>query len=590
MASVNRKDAKSAQFLMLSPPDLPLGRAGPILAGRRQAEGGRWRERRVVRSLLWPAGDERSGGGEGWASDLTLEPLVRALSLGSRYATAVRGVLIGLCRDPATIAYRQDLLDDLLALPVLATSLEGLLPGLGGVAAAGTSRWADEAGIFQVAGRLAELEAYVGSVRSLLAALEAVRAELRAPGWLALLDDLAASAESAEFRALESELPALRERLERASSVTLGVNLDAQLRPESATLLSINVERFGGQRSLLGRLLGAERDRQSGLSPLRQAGDRQAFGPDRQLFLDLSHLLEEVTAPVAAALTRYARIRGSSLGALEGELAFYLGAARLVRELRAAGYALNRPTIAPPEARLVHINGLYNLELALRLRAKPPTPPNPPAPVPNDVGFDENGRVFVLTGPNRGGKTTFTRAVGLAFVLAQAGLPVPADAAQLSPVDLIFTLFPAAEQAQTGMGRLDEEAARLATIFRQATAQSLVLLNEPLGSTSPREALAIARDVLSGLRMLGARAILVTHLHELAHTVEAINAAVEGSSQVASLVAGASADDPNDPEHAARTYRVTPGLPDGRSYAADIALAHGLQLSQIEQTLRERGV
>lgn len=538
-------------------------------------------------SLLYPAGAARPrGAGGAWADDLALEPIVRALALSHRHAGAVRGVLAELCADPATIVYRQDVLDDLLARPALAAALEGLLPALAAAAAAGTSRWAGEAGIFQIAGRLTELEAYIEAVRGLGAALDGASPPLAAAGWLALRAGLAEVAAGEEFKALAAALPALRAQIERAGSVTLGINLDPQLRPESATLITISPERFGGPRSLLGRLFGAEGERRSGLTPLRQAGERQPFGPDRQLFLDLSELLEEVAAPVAAALTRFARLGGGALAHLEGELAFFLGAARLVAALRAEGYALTRPALAPPEARLVEARGLYSLELALRLRAKPPANGAPPAPVPSDVAFDDGGRIFVLTGPNRGGKTTYTRAVGQALALAQAGLPVPAAAARVSPADAIYTLFPAAEQAQTGMGRLDEEAAQLGAIFRRATSRSLVLLNEPLGSTSPHEALAIARDVLCGLRMLGARAILVTHLHELAREAGALNAAVEGESRVASLVAGAEEGGGGEAE---RTYRVTPGMPGGRSYAADIAVAHGLHLSQIERTLRERG-
>jgi dsDNA-specific endonuclease/ATPase MutS2 len=426
-------------------------------------------------------------------------------------------------------------------------------------------------------------------VHGLLAALDASRPQLHAIGWQALRDDLEATAQTAEFRALAAELPALREQIERCSSVTLGVNLDAQLRPESATLLSVNAGRFGGPQGLLGRLLGG-RAGQAGISPLRQAGERQAFGPDRQLFLDLSQLIEEVTAPIAESLTRYARLSGAPLAALEGELAFYLGAARLIRSLRAESYVLTRPTIAPPDARVFQAQALYNLELALRLRGRPTAAGAPAAPVANDSSFDEAGRIFILTGPNRGGKTTFTRAVGLAIVMAQAGLPVPAAGAQISPADAIFTLFPAAEQVQTGMGRLDEEAGRLASIFRRATDRSLVLINEPLGSTSPREAIEIARDLVCGLRILGVRGILVTHLHDLAYAAETLNEAVEGPSRVATLVAGAEGDPAGGADHADRTYRISAGLPDGRSYAADIAVAHGLHLDQIRRTLHERGV
>lgn len=539
-------------------------------------------------SLLHPFGAASERRAHAWADDLAIEPIVRALALSSRYHGAVRAVLVELCIDQATIAFRQDLLDDLLARPALDAALEELLPALATAAAAGTSRWVGEAGIFQVAGRLAELEALIAAVRGLLAALDAATPPLAAPGWLALRRELQEQAARVEFRNLERELPALREQLERAGSVTLGINLDAQLRPEGATLLSVNAERFGSTRSLLGRLLSPERSLRTGITPLRTAGDRQPFGPDRQLFLDLSELLEEVTTPVAAALTRFARLSGAALAPLEGELAFVVGAARLVRALHGDGFALVRATIAPPDARLLVADGLYSLDLALRLRARPPANGVPDTPVPSAAAFDDaGGRIALLTGPNRGGKTTYTRAVGQALVLAQAGLPVPARAAEISPADAIFTLFPAAEQAQTGKGRLDEEAERLATIFRQATRHSLVLLNEPLGSTSPHEALAIARDVVCGLRMLGARAILVTHLHELAREAPALNAAVAGDSAVTSLVAGANEAADGD---AARTYTVAPGLPGSRSYAADIAVAHGLHLSQIQRTLRERAV
>lgn len=537
-------------------------------------------------SLLWSAAPPRQRlTPNAWEEDLGLPMLVRAITGSHRHAAQVRAVLAGLCSDPATIVYRQEVLADLLRLPALVTRLEGLLPQLAGLAQ-GTGRWAEESGVFQVAARLAELDLYVGAVQQLLAILEEQRADLRAAGWLELHAALHTLSAGAEFRSLVAELPALRTQIERAGSVTIGINLDARLHPESATLLGVSPGRFGGPRTLLGRLLGGERETQSGVTPLRQAGERQAFGPDRQLFQDLNHLLEEVTAPVAAALARYTRLNGSGLAALEGELAFYLGAARLIVALQREGYALCRPEIAPPVERTCHVAAAYSLELALRLREQPPAADSP-AIVPNDIAFDDEGRIFVLTGPNRGGKTTYTRAVGLIQALAQAGLHVPGSAARLSPVDAIFTLFPAAEHAQTGMGRLDEEAARLAAIFRSATPHSLVLLNEPLGSTSPAEALGIARDVLGGLRMLGARALLVTHLHDLARVALTLNTAVDGVSRVGSLVAGVTN---GVADQAARTYRITAGAPAAQSYAADIALQHGLHLSQIARTLQERGL
>jgi len=477
-------------------------------------------------------------------------------------------------------------LEDLLRLPEPATRLETVLPRLAGPAHAGSSHWED-AGVFQVTARLAELEMYVEYVQGLLTALEAVQTGLQAAGWRDLLAELRDQTATLTFRALQTELPELRARIEHARSVTVGINLDTQLRPESATLLGIDAGRFEGPRSLLGRLLRGEAALQAGVTPLRLAGDRQPFGPDRRLFQDLSSLLEEVTTPVAQALARYTQIESRVLTGLEGEVAFYLGARQMILQLQSAGYALCRPEIAPCAARICQVRGAYNLELLLRLRLHSSTGENPPTVVPNDISFDDAGRVFVLTGPNRGGKTTFTRAVGQVQMLGQAGVYVPGSAARISPVDRIFTLFPEAEQAQTGMGRLDEEAARLAEIFRAATPHSLVLLNEPLASTSPAEATGIARDLLSGLRLLGARALIVTHLHNLAHELPALNAAIAGQGVLGSLVAGA---EQPDGEVVTRTYRITPGIPAGQSYAADIAAQHGLHLSRITRMLRERGL
>jgi hypothetical protein len=515
-----------------------------------------------------------------------LTPIVRALCLNERYTGQIQAILTDLCPDPATIVYRQDVLADLLRLPELATRMEKLLPRLAGLAQGGSSHW-EAAGVFQVTARLAELEVYVACVQELLATLEAVQSELQADGWRDLLVDLRARTATPTFRALQTELPELRAQIEHVSSVTVGVNLDAQLRPESATLLGIDARRFEGPRSLLGRLVRSVPAVQSGITSLRLASDRQPFGPERQLFQDLSGLLEKVTTPVAQALARYTQVESWALAGLEGELAFYLGARQLITQLQSAGYALCRPEIVPCAARICQMRGTYNLELLLRLRSLTAEGAHAPTVIPNDISFDDAGRVFVLTGPNRGGKTTFTRAVGQVQVLSQAGVYVPGSAARISPVDQIFTLFPETEQAQLGMGRLDEEAVRLAEIFRAATPHSLVLLNEPLASTSPAEATDIARDLLSGLRLLGARALVVTHLHNLAREIPALNAATAGQGVLGSLVAGA---EPLDDALATRTYRIMPGLPASQSYAADIAAQHGLHLSQITRTLRERGL
>ena len=90
---------------------------------------------------------------------------------------------------------------------------------------------------------------------------------------------------------------------------------------------------------------------------------------------------------------------------------------------------------------------------------------------------------------------------------------------------------------------------------------------------------------MRALRVLGARAIYVTHLHELAAVVDDINATTSGDSKVASLVAAVS----SGPGPRTRTYSIQPGPPSGTSYVAEIAEQHGISFEQLSRLLRERG-
>jgi DNA mismatch repair ATPase MutS len=194
----------------------------------------------------------------------------------------------------------------------------------------------------------------------------------------------------------------------------------------------------------------------------------------------------------------------------------------------------------------------------------------------------------LVSGPNSGGKTTYTRAVGQAQALFQAGLPVPGRAARISPVDGIFTHFAAGERPELGRGRLAQELERLAQIFQRAGPHSLLLLNEPLTSTDQASARALGRELLAGLRLLGSRVIFVTHLYELVDDVLALDAS--GAEQlVASLVAAVAPHDGNGAEPAP-TYRIVPGRPQPPGYAAELARQYGLDAAQIARMLRERGV
>jgi DNA mismatch repair ATPase MutS len=207
--------------------------------------------------------------------------------------------------------------------------------------------------------------------------------------------------------------------------------------------------------------------------------------------------------------------------------------------------------------------------------------------VTNDVDLGEGGRIGILTGPNQGGKTTYTHMVGLCHILAQAGLWVPATRARISPVDNIYTHYPVAEQLEKATGRFGDEAQRLSHIFTRATGHSLILLNESLASTSPGESLYIAQDLVRILRRLGVRALFATHLHELAADVATLNANTAGDSVIVSLVASRRTEGEDGTR---RSFKIVPGQPLGRSYAQEIAVKYGISYDQLTTLLQKRGV
>ncbi len=529
-------------------------------------------------SLLWPANVAPAAQTQqltaAQAEDLALDVLVRALDTTGRHARFVRQTLMQLVTDPAVIAYRQAVVADLAAQASLRARLRALLPRLSELARPRSAAWAQDSPLLLVPPRLTDLELYVACVTDLHTALQTV--ELQAEGWQRLRDHLARRRDDPAFTALEAELPALRAQLDEIKSVTIGVNLDGDLRPVGATLVAIHRESWSGPRTLTHRLLGrAAPATMPGVTTLRSIAERSP--QTDPLARDLEKLLAEAVQPVAGALERFARIEARPLAALEPEFAFLLGAIDLAERLTAQGLPVCLPAIDDSRH---HLHDSYNPCLALQLDMNGEGAVAG-AIVRNAIDF-EPGRIVVLTGPNRGGKTTYLRAVGINQILFQSGIFVAAAAARMMPADAILTHFPPAEGTEPGGGRLDDEARRVREIFMRATPASLLLFNEPLTSTGEHEAHLLARDILRALRLLDARTVYVTHLHALATELPALN--TEPGATIVSWVAGIDDDE-------RRTFEIRPGAPQHSSHAALIARQHGITYEQLaEQLARRQGV
>ena len=139
--------------------------------------------------------------------------------------------------------------------------------------------------------------------------------------------------------------------------------------------------------------------------------------------------------------------------------------------------------------------------------------------VPNDTYLDKNGdRLAIITGPNMAGKSTYMRQVALITLMAQVGSFVPATEAQIGVVDKIFTRVGASDDLSMGQSTFMVEMMEVATILKEATENSLVILDEIGRGTSTYDGLSIAwavAEYIANKEKCGAKTLFATHYHEL---------------------------------------------------------------------------
>jgi DNA mismatch repair ATPase MutS len=198
---------------------------------------------------------------------------------------------------------------------------------------------------------------------------------------------------------------------------------------------------------------------------------------------------------------------------LRTELAFYIGCLNLQEQLAQKKLPLAFPLPAPASERMHSFQGLYDICLALRLEEKVA-----------DNELNANGKdLVVITGANQGGKSTFLRSIGIAQLMLQCGMFVPAETFRANVATGLFTHYSREEDATMHSGKLDEELCRMSDIVDHLTPNSLLLLNESFAATNEREGSEIAKQITAALLEKGIKIFFVTHLYEFAHSCYAAN-------------------------------------------------------------------
>ena len=463
--------------------------------------------------------------------DLGLDALLEAMASGDPLLLDVaRHAIFSLLTEPIQIRYRQDALKDALANPLAVKDLYAI--AVDAINAEKKTYWGysvrHPSSILRIATGL--LRDFVPMLHRLRAVADANAGTFSSQAFITLFATLQSELSDEYFETVDRYLKEL--------AFHEGVLLSARL-GEGNVGTGYVLRKFEARRhNWLERIFGAkERGFTFRIHPRDERGSAA-----------LAALNDKGVNPAANVLAQAADHILGFFTLLRTELAFYIGCLNLEERLMAKSAPTCFPVPSPAGERKRSLCGLYDPGLALN--SKEPV-------VGNDL--DTGGKnLVVITGANRGGKSTFLRGVGAAQLMMQAGMFVPASSFAADVVDAVFTHYEREEDTDMESGKLDEELARASEIMDRITPYSLALFNESFAATNEREGSEIAKQVVRALTDAGVTSFFVTHLYDFARDLYA-----DAQTSAVFLRAERKAD-------GSRTFKLIAGEPLETSYGEDL--------------------
>lgn len=464
--------------------------------------------------------------------DLGLDRVLQAMSGGDAILqdVASRALLRGQENSLETIRYRQEVLKDCLANPVVARELYALA-----VDAVERKKRYNISFLDNYPSGI--LHRSVDAMRMFLEVLRKVRGIAReqsggfhSTGFRTLFTRLCAELGDDYFAEVEAHLQALK--------FDHGLLLSAQLGPGNEGIHHVLRRLNGRNRSWWQRLL------RIGLRQFTfRLDDRDEAGAKA-----LSEIRSRGINLAANALAQSADHVLGFFTSLRTELAFYVGCVNLRERLSHFHAPVCFPDPEGVGSTSLQAHGLYDLSLVLRTEH---------LVIGNNLEADGRNPILI-TGANQGGKSTFLRAFGLAQLMMQAGMFISSEAFRSAICPRIFTHYKREEDAGLKRGKFDEELHRMSGIVDNLLPGSILLLNESFAATDDREGSEIAMQVVSALLERGIRIIFVTHLFGFSH-------GWAGPRQGSPLFLRA-----ERLEDGTRTFRLVPGEAKDTSFGVDL--------------------
>jgi hypothetical protein len=464
--------------------------------------------------------------GDDVAVDLDIDTLLTAMAGNDPVLRSAAEQALGApLADADTVRHRQQVLTDCLDHPELPRRLFDLATA---AIAADKKEWTiGDSPDTRLHRSVRVLTAFIPLLRDLRAIADRSAGTVRSPGFRTMFATLLAELDDVFFTDVDRHIQQLNFR----GGLLVSTRLTGDYRSGRFTVRSPH-EPTSWWRTLFPR-----RSPYAVVIPPRDDAGARALGEIRG----------RATAVVSVAVSESVTHMLNFFVALRDELAFYLGVLNLHGRLTDAGMPLCLPTLGDTETGLV-ARGLY--DPGLLLRAAAPV-------VGNDV--DASGRAgIVVTGANQGGKSTFLRSVGIAQLMAQAGMFVSADEFTTDVRSGLFTHFRREEDETLVSGKFDEELTRMSGVVDAVARGGLVLMNESFAATNESEGAEIGGTVVRALLDAGVAVVLVTHSFELA-----VRLRTDSGDRVLFLRAERRDD-------GQRTFCMLPGDPEPTSFGLDL--------------------
>ncbi len=513
-----------------------------------------------------------------YVTNLELEQLSRLIC--PEYSGNAMKIFTELSTDPETLNYRLDILEDFLAVPSLEAVLYENVHKLYINEHINVQKLGLADSFYALNQRFESLKTFIDCTTNCYEFLEKNKDRFHSEALKALGDYFSSVYNSEYFDEVKRETDECLKILAKGvKSVTVGINFDDMMRPVEAMLMSVStdaIKKKGRFDWLFSRV--GESGRAIGKTHSLYNENGGTNDLEAPLFRELKEINSEYISHLDTAIRAYFKKSTEDILTFENQMSFYIGAKKIVEAVRARGLDMCRPKYLPMEERRMNAKGVFDLSFYIQMVSSDPMGSLKNKIITNDCRFDDDGRFFVLTGANNGGKTTYTRAIGIIQVFAQAGIYVPCTECEISPVDFIYTHFPKEEEVGLNTSRFTQECKQFKETVDTATRYSMLLLNESIQSTTPTECVYIATELTKIFRCVGVRGVYATHLLELARSLDKLNQEVEGDTKLVSLITTVDTTDDNR-----RLYRIERAAPQEFGYARTIYEKFGVSFEEVKK-------